>query len=38
MPEWAASAVIYEVNVRQYTEEGTFQTFSEHLGRLKKWE
>jgi len=27
--------VIYEVNVRQYTPEGTFQAFSNHLPRLK---
>lgn len=30
------NAVIYEVNVRQYTEEGTFKAFEEHLPRLKK--
>jgi glycosidase len=36
MPEWAASAVMYEVNVRQYTKEGTFQAFEEHLPRLKE--
>lgn len=34
-PEWAKDAVIYEVNVRQYTEEGTFNAFSEHLQTLK---
>jgi len=28
-------SVIYEVNVRQYTTEGTFKAFSEHLPRLK---
>lgn len=33
--EWAKDAVIYEVNVRQYTEEGTFSAFSEHLQTLK---
>ena len=27
--------VLYEVNVRQYTEEGTFKAFEEHLQRLK---
>ena len=31
--EWARDAVIYEVNVRQYTEEGTFAAFSGHLPR-----
>ena len=35
MPDWASTAVIYEVNVRQYTKEGTFKAFSEHLDRLK---
>ena len=35
-PEWAVDANIYEVNIRQYTEEGTFDAFSEHLPRLKK--
>ena len=24
-PEWTKDAVVYEVNVRQYTQEGTFQ-------------
>lgn len=33
--EWTKDAVIYEVNVRQYTEEGTFAAFSEHLQVLK---
>ena len=33
---WAKDAVLYEVNVRQYTEEGTFDAFSQHLERLKK--
>ena len=33
-PQWAADAVIYEVNVRQYTPEGTFNAFSEHLQTL----
>ena len=27
---------IYEVNVRQYTEEGTFSAFAKHLPRLKE--
>jgi glycosidase len=34
-PEWSKNAVIYEVNVRQYTDEGTFKAFEEHLPRLK---
>ena len=33
-PEWAANATIYEVNVRQYTPEGTFRAFEAHLPRL----
>ena len=35
-PEWSDSAVIYEVNVRQYTPEGTFKAFESHLPRLKE--
>jgi glycosidase len=34
-PAWSRNAVIYEVNVRQYTPEGTFNAFAEHLPRLK---
>lgn len=34
-PDWAHRGNIYEVNVRQYTPEGTFNAFSEHLPRLK---
>lgn len=33
---WAKDAVIYEVNVRQYTPEGTFNAFAAHLPRLKE--
>ena len=36
LPGWARQANIYEVNVRQYTPEGTFEAFAEHLPRLKK--
>ena len=36
LPEWAASTNIYEVNVRQYTVEGTLKAFAKHLPRLKK--
>src|SRR6185436_13742712 len=32
---WKNSTNIYEVNIRQYTSEGTFKAFSEHLPRLK---
>lgn len=35
-PDWARNAVIYEVNIRQFTERGKFDTFAEHLPRLKK--
>lgn len=35
-PEWAKDASIYEVNVRQFTPEGTFNAFAEHLPRLKE--
>ena len=34
-PEWCKNATIYEVNIRQYTPEGTFKAFEEHLPRLK---
>jgi alpha-amylase len=34
-PEWSKNSVLYEVNVRQYTDEGTFNAFAEHLPRLK---
>ena len=33
--KWAIGSNIYEVNIRQYTAEGTFQAFSKHLPRLK---
>jgi glycosidase len=35
-PAWSYSANIYEVNIRQYTPEGTFAAFSEHLPRLQE--
>ncbi len=35
-PEWSKNATIYEVNLRQYTQEGTFKAFEKHLPRLKK--
>lgn len=34
-PERAKDMAIYEVNVRQYTPEGTFSSFAKHLPRLK---
>ncbi len=35
-PDWSKNATIYEVNLRQYTPEGTFKAFQQHLPRLKK--
>ena len=34
-PEKAKDMIIYEVNIRQYTPEGTFNAFASHLPRLK---
>ena len=34
--EYLKKAVIYEVNIRQYTEQGTIDAFRTHLPRLKK--
>src|SRR5687768_17416085 len=34
-PAWILQGNIYEVNVRQYTIEGTFNAFTNHLQRLK---
>jgi glycosidase len=36
VPEWSEDATIYEVNVRQYTKEGTLIAFQTHLPRLKE--
>jgi len=35
-PDWTKHANIYEVNIRQYTPEGTFKAFDNHLDRLNK--
>ncbi len=35
-PAWIMQGNIYEVNVRQYTAEGTFNAFAKHLDRLKE--
>lgn len=35
-PDWAKNTNIYEVNIRQYTPEGTFKAFQKELPRLKK--
>ena len=34
--DWTHSTTIYEVNVRQYTPEGTFNAFAGELPRLKE--
>ena len=34
-PEWSRNAVIYEVNIRQYSADGTFNAFADDLPRLK---
>ena len=34
-PEWAKNASIYEVNLRQFTPEGTLAAFAKHLPRIK---
>jgi len=34
-PDWIIQGNIYEVNVRQYTPEGSFAAFGKHLQRLK---
>lgn len=34
--DWAKDAIIYEVNIRQYTKEGTFKAFEKHLPRLQE--
>lgn len=33
---WSLNANIYEVNIRQYTPQGTFKAFQQHLARLQK--
>ena len=35
-PEWSKNASIYEVNIRQYTPEGTFTAFQKHIPEIKK--
>jgi glycosidase len=35
-PAWIQQGNIYEVNVRQYTPEGTLNAFAKHLDRLQK--
>ena len=35
-PEWSYDQSIYEVNLRQFSENGTFKEFEEHLPRLQE--
>ncbi len=35
-PDWAKNSTIYEVNIRQFSKEGTFKSFQQHLPRLKE--
>jgi glycosidase len=35
-PSWSAQSNIYEVNLRQYSEEGTFKEFEKSLPRLRE--
>jgi len=35
-PDWVKDAVMYEVNIRQFSIEGTFNAFASHLPRLKE--
>ena len=34
-PEWTRNAVIYQINTRQFTQEGTFRAAERHLQELK---
>ena len=34
--EWSKNSNIYEVNIRQFTKEGTFEAFLPHMERLQK--
>ena len=35
-PEWTYNSVVYEVNIRQFSPEGTFQGVEAQLPRLKE--
>ncbi|MGZ5264969.1 MAG: alpha-amylase family glycosyl hydrolase, partial [Kaistella sp.] len=35
-PEWVKNATLYELNVRQFSAEGTFKAVEQQLPRLKK--
>ncbi|MBN1559922.1 alpha-glucosidase C-terminal domain-containing protein [candidate division KSB1 bacterium] len=36
LPTWAENAILYSINTRQFTPEGTFSAFAKHLPRLKR--
>lgn len=36
LPEWARNATIYELNIRQFSEEGSFRAVERELPRLKE--
>ncbi len=36
IPSWSKDMNMYEVNIRQFTPEGTFSAFEKHIPRLKK--
>ncbi len=36
IPEWVKNATLYELNIRQFSEEGTFKAIESDLPRLKK--
>ena len=35
-PEWSKNAIIYQINTRQFTQEGTFRAAEKQLPRLKE--
>ena len=35
-PDWSKNVVLYEINLRQFTREGTITAFEKHLPRLKE--
>ena len=35
-PEWSKNATIYQINTRQFSEEGTFKAAEKELPRLKE--
>jgi 1,4-alpha-glucan branching enzyme len=36
IPQWVKSSNVYEINLRQYTRQGTFQSFEKELPRLRE--